>query len=148
MTTANDDSPTIKIANMDAALKAAIGRWHDRAYKLLVTLKASGYLLNEIQQDGTRSEDGRLDSALEIVEQCIANIESLDDEIASGAYGHVVEPPAGKSGETHAATSDLKVDWDERVVIVHKGHVCVASGELEKQIKRSVARMDEQPAAA
>ncbi|MCH8853034.1 MAG: hypothetical protein IID41_10335 [Planctomycetes bacterium] len=88
---------TTKIEGMDAALKAAINRWHDQAYKILVTLRATGFLLSEIQQDGTRAEDGRLDSALEIAEQCIANLESLDEEIESGARGHiamVAEPAA------------------------------------------------------
>lgn len=57
------------------------------------------------------------------------------------------EQPAGKSGESYAATGNLKVDWDERVVSVHKGQVVVASGILEEQIKRELARVTE-PAAA
>ncbi|MCH8854236.1 MAG: hypothetical protein IID41_16530 [Planctomycetes bacterium] len=91
------DKHSIKIGDMDTALKDAINRWHDQAYKILVTLRATGFLLSEIQQDGTRHEDNRLDSALEITEQCIANLESLDEEIDSGAHGHIVivaEPAA------------------------------------------------------
>lgn len=91
----------VKIANVDPALKAALQRWHERLYQILVTLRAPAFLLSEIQQDSTRPEDGRLDSALEITEQCIEQLEKLDDEIASGMCGHIVieaEQPAGGKG--------------------------------------------------
>lgn len=57
-----------------------------------------------------------------------------------------MQPFLEKPDDAPVATCDLEVDWDERVVVTHKGQVVVASGVLEDQIKRELARMDEQPA--
>ncbi|MCH8854047.1 MAG: hypothetical protein IID41_15565 [Planctomycetes bacterium] len=141
----------VKIADIDPALKAAIRRWHDQAHKTRVMLDAAALILTGVIQDEPPDIEGRIPPALEVVEHCVTTLSSLAEEIDGAACGHVLidaEQSASKSRETHTATADLAVDWDERVVIVHKGHVCVASGELEEQIKQEVARMDEQPAAA
>ena len=56
------------------------------------------------------------------------------------------EQPAGKSDSASTTAANLEADFDERVFVIHKGRVVVASGVLEDQIKRELARVAE-PAA-
>lgn len=140
----------VKIADMDPALKATIRRWHDQTYKTRVMLEAPAIILTGVIQDEVPDVARTISPALEVVEHCVAMLSSLAEEIDSAVRGRVLieaEQPAGKSDSASTPAADLEADFDERVFVIHKGRVVVASGILEEQIKRELARVTE-PAAA
>lgn len=98
----------VKIADADPALKDVLQGWYEQASKILTTLRAPAFLLREVQESAGWTPPSKLDTAVEIIGQCIAGIESLDDEIASGAYGHFVieaEPDTAISSASKTGTT-------------------------------------------
>ena len=88
----------VKITDMDPALKAAIRRWHDQAYKTRLMLEATAIILTGVIQDSTPDIEGTIPPALEVVEHCVTMLSSLAEEIDSAACGYiaiVAEPAAG-----------------------------------------------------
>ena len=83
------DDGKVKIPDMDPALKAAIRRWHDQAYKIHVTLQAPAIILTGVIQDSNPDIEGTVLPALEVVEHCVSMLSSLAEEIDSAACGRI-----------------------------------------------------------